>query len=51
MMTRVASAVKDRVAVTVPNELSLELVGPAGNILWTTPATAAARKSGDPPRR
>lgn len=44
-------AVKDRVAVAVPNELSLQFVDATGNILWTAPATVAARKSGDAPRR
>ena len=38
-------AIQDRVAVTVPGELSLEFVDADGHVRWTAPATALARKS------
>lgn len=44
---------QDRVAVTVPGELSLEFVDADGHVLWTAPAAAPAhRTTGRPaPRR
>jgi hypothetical protein len=44
-------AVQDRVAVTVPGELSLEFVDSDGHVLWTAPATAPAHRSNNPPVR
>ena len=40
--------IKARVAVSIPNELSLEFVDPAGHILWTAPATVAVLNRANP---
>lgn len=38
-------AAHESVALTVPAELSLEFVNPAGHLLWTAPAAGVARRS------
>jgi hypothetical protein len=38
-------AVQASVALTVPAELSLEFVSPGGELLWSAPAAAVARRS------
>ena len=38
-------AAHESVALTVPAELSLEFVNPAGRLLWTAPATGVAGRS------
>ncbi len=46
---RVAS--QDRVAVTVPGDLSLEFVALDGHVLWTAPGTTPAHKASNPRAR
>jgi len=44
-------AIQDRVAVTVPGDLSLEFVDADGHVRWTASAAAPAHKAVHPPAR